>query len=168
MDTDSWACRRRVKTTPLALQGATAAQLSKQRGAAGRCVGFHNGVTPIEAPVCKEAEEIIPYIIICSKCSCQESSAARGEHRRYGTSDGELHGTRGEAKGVPRYALVSALVSHTQVLNGERPVLADVELATLCDLDALLLHQQKTETVRPWKASHQPRFQPAQQTQGWM
>lgn len=66
---------------------------------------------------------------------------------RYSTSDGELHGTRGEAKGVPCYALVSALVSHTQVLNGEGPILADVELATLCDLDALLLHHQKTKAV---------------------
>lgn len=48
MDTDSWACKRRFKTTPLALQGATAVQLSKQRGAAGRCVGFPSQVTPIQ------------------------------------------------------------------------------------------------------------------------
>lgn len=62
------------------------------------------------------------------------------EHRRCPTSDGELHGAGGEAKGVSCCALVSALVSHAEVVDGEGPVLADVELAALRDLDTLLLH----------------------------
>lgn len=69
------------------------------------------------------------------------------DHRRYPTSDGELHSAGGEAKGVSCYALISALVSHAEILNGKGPILAYVELATLCDLDALLLHQGKTENV---------------------
>lgn len=73
------------------------------------------------------------------------------DHRRYPTRDGELHSAGGEAKGVSCYALVSALVSHAEVLNGKGPVLAYVELATLCDLDTLLVHHQKTENVSGYR-----------------
>lgn len=64
--------------------------------------------------------------------------------RRYATGDGELHGAGGEAEGVSRYALVSALVGHPQVLNGKGPVVADVELAALGDLNPFLLNRQDT------------------------
>lgn len=134
------------------LQGAIAAQLRKQRGAAGRRVGFHNSDHACEGPVCKDAKEITR--VTCSKHRCQHSIAppplqekTQEDHGRYPTGDGELHSAGGEAKGVSCYALVSALVSHAEVLNGKGPVLAYVELATLCDLDTLLSHHQKTENV---------------------
>lgn len=57
------------------------------------------------------------------------------------TNDCQLHGTGSEPKGVPGYALVSPLICQSQVADGQGPLLADMELPTLCDLDSFLLRK---------------------------